>query len=63
MGFDKNTPDQPLVHPERRATQVNVWIAIGVLVLILASGVYFLHAHRHPVETQQSAAQPLANKP
>lgn len=63
MGFDKNNPDQPLVRPERRTTQVNVWIAIGVLVMILASFVYLVHAHKHPVETQNSAVQELDHKP
>lgn len=63
MGFDKNNPNEPIVHVERRATQVNIWVIIGVLVMILAAGIYMWHAHEHPVQTQNSAVQSLSQKP
>lgn len=63
MGFDKNDPEEPLIHPARRTTRVNFWVVIGVLILLLASGLYMVHIRRHPIATQNNAARSLGYKP
>ncbi len=35
MGFDQND-DQPIIHPRRKATRVNLWMIVGVLGFLLA---------------------------
>ncbi len=37
MGFDQND-DQPIIHPHRRATRVNLWMVAGVLGFLVAGG-------------------------
>jgi hypothetical protein len=34
MAFDKDQPDQPLIHPERRATKVNLVMAAAIVVFL-----------------------------
>lgn len=48
MGFDPQNAEQPLVNPHKRTTQVNIGVAIGVLVFILLSSLYLVHKARHP---------------
>jgi len=35
MGFDQND-EQPIIHPQRKATRVNLWMVVGVLGFLLA---------------------------
>jgi len=37
MGFDQND-SQPIIHPRRRATRVNLWMVLAVLVFLAAGG-------------------------
>lgn len=63
MAFDKNSEGKPLVHVERRTTQVNVWIGIAVAVFLLIVAGYFIHLRHHPVQTQESVGDSLNHKP
>ncbi len=37
MGFDQND-DQPIIHPHRKATRVNLWMVFIVLLFLIAGG-------------------------
>jgi hypothetical protein len=37
MGFDQND-DQPIIHPHRKATRVNLWMAFAVVLFLIAGG-------------------------
>lgn len=37
MGFDQND-GQPIIHPRRKATRVNLWMVAGVLGFLAAGG-------------------------
>ncbi|HEY3756439.1 MAG TPA: hypothetical protein VGL42_09855 [Opitutaceae bacterium] len=63
MGFDKNSPQGPIIHAERKATQVNLWVVVGVAVLLIVALVYIVHAHQHPGSVQNAAAQSVQQKP
>lgn len=63
MGFDKNTPDKPLMDVEKKTTKVNLWVGAGVLAFILIGILYFAYTHRHSGETQDKVGQQLDRKP
>ncbi|HVU18114.1 MAG TPA: hypothetical protein VHD32_14400 [Candidatus Didemnitutus sp.] len=48
MGFDPQNAEQPLVNPHKRTTQVNIVIAIAVVVFFAITAVYLVHKARHP---------------
>jgi hypothetical protein len=47
MGFDKDD-ESPLIHPERRATKVNLWMIVGILMFFVAAGVVVWYLARNP---------------
>ena len=63
MAFDRNSEGKPLVDVEKRTTQVNIWIVIGVAIFLLIIAGLFIHERRHPAQTQENAAQDLTHKP
>jgi hypothetical protein len=48
MGFDPQNAGQPLVNPHKRTTQVNIAVALGVLVFLALSAMYLIHKKNHP---------------
>lgn len=63
MAFDHNSEGKPLVDVEKRTTQVNIWIAIGVAVFILIVTGFFVHYRKHPAQTERNVSQDLNHKP
>lgn len=59
MGFDKND-DGPVVNVQKRTTKVNLWMAVLVLLFLVAGGVAIAWVHSHPVENAQSVDQHAA---
>jgi len=47
MSFDTNNP-APVMQPAKKTTQVNIWMAVGVVLFLIAGllGVLWYHHHR-----------------
>jgi len=48
MAFDKQTAGQPIIQPEKRTTQVNVWVVVGVAVFLLLGALALVHVYHNP---------------
>ena len=63
MGFDKNTPGEPIMKPERAATQVNIWVVIGTLVFVLLGILTLVHVHKNPTQDNHDSLPSATSGP
>ena len=58
MGFDQNQPG-PVVEPAKKTTQVNLWMALAVIIFFLCGALTIGWFHRHPREITHSVHQQM----
>lgn len=56
MGFDKDTPGQPIIQADKRTTKVNIWVVIGVLVFLLLGALGLVHVYHNPPQTTHASS-------
>jgi len=52
MAFDKDTPELPLVQPQKKTTQVNIGIVVGVVIFFIIVGVVLWKVVQNPEKTR-----------
>lgn len=52
MSFDKDSAGVPLVQPQKKTTQVNIGIAVGIVIFFVVVGLVLWGIVRNPEETR-----------
>ena len=58
MAFDQNQSG-PVVEPAKKTTQVNLWMALAVIIFFLCGGLAIRWFHRHPREITHDVNQQM----
>lgn len=62
MGFDEQNKNEPIIQPHKKTTQVNIAIAIAVIVFIAITGVVLWVIASNPEETRTEMHQEIKER-
>ena len=62
MSFDQNNP-APAMQPAKKTTQVNIWMAVAVVVFLVLGAIAVVWYHHHAAETTNAVDQQVNPTP